>query len=231
MPEIFGAALMGGGTGKAFAAIGVTYPAGATCTCSLGSKTLTAPDTSGQALFIVPYAGEWVVTISQSGKQPISQTVNVTESIAYVITLTFDLILYDNGDIPGGILLQGTAWEPGRPNKGSFTLESDHIALQVNNSSICVAPDTAIDVTRYNTLYAKVYSSSSAKGRAYLCLRDSLGIGWNFSSGAADITMPIDKELSLDISEVSGAFYPSIVLYSAAAGVAYSLDVYKFYMK
>ena len=179
----------------------------------------------------MPTAGEWVVTISQSGQEPVSQTVNVSESKAYSVKISFEFVLYDNGYIPEDVQLQGTAWDPDRPSKGTFTLESDHIALRANNSSICVAPYAAVDVTKYNTLYAKVYSSSSAKGRAYLCLRDSLGLAWNFSSGATDITMPIDEELSLDISEVSGAFYPSIVLYSAAAGVAYSLDIYKFYMK
>lgn len=97
MPEIFGAALMGGGTGKAFAAIGVTYPAGATCTCSLGSKTLTAPDTSGQALFIVPTAGEWVVTITQDGQEPKSETVTVTESKAYMLDIFFAIELYKDG--------------------------------------------------------------------------------------------------------------------------------------
>lgn len=230
MSEIFGAALMGGGSGPAYAAISVTYPAGATCTCALGSKTFTAPDTSGQALFIVPTAGEWVVTISQSGKQPISQTVNVTESIAYVITLTFDLILYDNGDIPDGILWQGTAWEPDYSNKGSFTLDSDHITLQVAGNSICASPSEAIDVTLYNTLYANVNSDSSASNRAYLCLRESLGLGWGFPAATA-INLPVDGEVSVDISTISGMYYPSVVLWSVGAVLQYSLDVYKVYMK
>lgn len=99
MPEIFGAALMGGGSGPAYAAISVTYPAGATCTCALGSKTFTAPDNSGQALFIVPTAGEWVVSISQSGQQTKSVPVNVTENKAYSITLSFDLLIYQNGTL------------------------------------------------------------------------------------------------------------------------------------
>ena len=82
-----------GGSGPAFAAISVTYPAGATCTCALGSKTFTAPDTSGQALFIVPTAGEWVVSISQSGQQPVSKTVSITTAgQAVTITITFGLI-------------------------------------------------------------------------------------------------------------------------------------------
>lgn len=51
------------GGGSSFAAIiQVTYNAGATCTCSNGSKTLTAPDTSGSATFIVKSKGTWTIT-------------------------------------------------------------------------------------------------------------------------------------------------------------------------
>ena len=102
MPEILGAALMGGG-GKtdAFAAISVTYPEGATCTCSLDSEVLKAPDTSGSALFIVPTAGEWTVTISQSGEEPVSEIVNVNESKAYTVGLDFGLYYFNYGPIDG----------------------------------------------------------------------------------------------------------------------------------
>lgn len=51
------------GGGSSFAAIiQVTYNAGAICTCSNGSKTLTAPDTSGSATFIVKSKGTWTIT-------------------------------------------------------------------------------------------------------------------------------------------------------------------------
>ena len=93
MSEIFGAALMGGGSGPAFAAISVTYPAGATCICSLDGKTLTAPDTSGTALFIVPYAGEWIVTAVQ-GNDTATAILNIIEPKAYVVVLDF-LVPFD----------------------------------------------------------------------------------------------------------------------------------------
>lgn len=49
---------------SAFAAgIQVTYNVGARCTCSDGSTTLTAPDTSGKHTFIVPHDGTWTVTV------------------------------------------------------------------------------------------------------------------------------------------------------------------------
>ena len=89
MPEIFGAALMGGGSGPAFAAIGVIYPAGATCTCSYGGKTLTAKDTSGRALFLVPSAGQWLVKATNGG-QEVEDTVSITtQGQVASVTLAF----------------------------------------------------------------------------------------------------------------------------------------------
>lgn len=89
MPEIFGAALMGGGSGQAFAAIGAIYPAGATCTCSYGGKTITAKDTSGRALFLVPSAGQWLVKASNGG-QEVEDTVSITtQGQVASVTLAF----------------------------------------------------------------------------------------------------------------------------------------------
>lgn len=49
---------------SAFAAgIQVAYDVGARCTCSDGSTTLTAPNTSGKHTFIVPHEGTWTVTV------------------------------------------------------------------------------------------------------------------------------------------------------------------------
>lgn len=50
--------------GNAFAVISVTYPEGSVCTCANGNKVLKAKDTSGQALFLVPCAGVWVISIA-----------------------------------------------------------------------------------------------------------------------------------------------------------------------
>ena len=89
MPEIFGAALMGGGSGRAYAAIGAIYPAGATCTCSYGGKTIAAKDTSGRALFLVPSAGQWLVKATNGGRE-VEDTVSITTQGQVVsVTLAF----------------------------------------------------------------------------------------------------------------------------------------------
>lgn len=66
----------GAGTG-AFAAIAVTYPAGATVTVTDGKITYTAPNTNGAALFIIPYAATWTVTATD-GSQTANETVEIT---------------------------------------------------------------------------------------------------------------------------------------------------------
>lgn len=66
------------GGGPSFAAIiYVTYTAGATCTCSKGSETLTAPDTSGSATFIVKSKGTWTVTTTLNSRTE-SENVSIT---------------------------------------------------------------------------------------------------------------------------------------------------------
>ena len=82
-----------GGGGKLFAIIAVTYPAGSVCTCSNGTRTLKAKDTSGKALFNVPSVGTWTVT-AVNGDETASETIDVHESESYTVELGFGIIPY-----------------------------------------------------------------------------------------------------------------------------------------
>lgn len=204
MPEIFGAALMGGGSGPAFAAIGAIYPAGATCTCSLGSKTLTAPDTSGQALFIVPTAGEWVVTITRAGQEPKSETVSVTEGKAYVITLTFQLWLYNSGDecvdITGG-------WGAVRLK---VTRNEDSINIvptgQYTANAGLLYTNNKIDFTNIETLYVNGLNSSDID--AYFAV-EVAPTQTTVTGAVASANVPKRQTAtaSLDASGLTGEYY------------------------
>ena len=82
-----------------YACIGVTYPSGSTCTCTNGTKTLTAKDTTGTALFVIPSAGTWTVT-AVNGSQSASKSVNITtEGQVESVTLSFELVLFENGTL------------------------------------------------------------------------------------------------------------------------------------
>lgn len=63
--------------GGGYASIVVEYPAGSTCTCSNGTKTFTAKDTSGMAVFSIPSNGLWAVTATD-GSNTQSRTVTIS---------------------------------------------------------------------------------------------------------------------------------------------------------
>lgn len=76
--------MVGGGSGggsDTYAFIIVTYPAGSTCTASNGTKTLTAPDTSGSVVFDIPTPSStpesWTVTATD-GVNTATETVSIT---------------------------------------------------------------------------------------------------------------------------------------------------------
>ncbi len=94
--EVF---LMGRGlASKPYAVIGVTYPSGSTCTCTNGSKTLTAKDTTGKALFIIPSAGTWTVKAVKGSKSK-SKAVSITaEGQVKTVVLTYELYLFSGSE-------------------------------------------------------------------------------------------------------------------------------------
>lgn len=80
-----------------YAVIGVTYPSGSTVTCTNGSKTLTAKDTTGKAIFVIPSAGTWTVT-AVSGSKSTSKAVSITvEGQVETVELTYGLYIFKNG--------------------------------------------------------------------------------------------------------------------------------------
>ena len=82
-----------------YAIIGVTYPSGSVCTCSNGSVTLTAKDTTGKAIFVIPSAGTWTVK-AVKGSDSASKAVSITaEGQAATVTLVYwDGTIYDAGN-------------------------------------------------------------------------------------------------------------------------------------
>ena len=106
---------LGGGGSKVVASIVVTYPAGSTLTCTLGSKVLTAKDTSGKWVFGLPSMGNWVIK-AVSGSKSKSKTVSITaEGQVKNVTLMFEAILWEAGadqntSITGGFAANDTTY-------------------------------------------------------------------------------------------------------------------------
>ena len=85
------------GGGTPYAAIGVTYPSGSVCTCTNGTLTLTANDTTGKAIFVIPSAGTWTVKAVKGSKSK-SKAVSITaEGQVETVTLTYELYIFKSG--------------------------------------------------------------------------------------------------------------------------------------
>lgn len=80
------------------ATIDITYPAGSTCTCSDGTTTLSAPDTSGSWTCIVYNAGTWTLSCTD-GTDSTSEAVTITtDGQSVSVALSYFLWLYRDGD-------------------------------------------------------------------------------------------------------------------------------------
>ena len=140
------------GGGIPYAIIGVTYPAGSVCTCTNGTRTMTAKDTTGKALFVIPAAGTWTVK-AVKGSQSASKAVSITaEGQVATVQLAYDLILFDgtdNTDVTGGLKLQVG-------NYDSAVVSSAPISggkITFNKTGyVGVYPAKKADITNYSTL-------------------------------------------------------------------------------
>lgn len=150
------------------ATINVTYPAGSTCTCSDGTTTLTAPNTSGSWTCIVYNAGTWTVT-STSGKETDSKTVTITtDGQSISVELSYALFLF-KPNAPSDII--AGEWE--MPGNSTVTAEAELTVKSINNyngnRNISARTKGQVDLTEYSTLQAtcKASGGSNTKLEVY----------------------------------------------------------------
>ena len=134
------------GEAAPYAVIGVTYPSGATCTCTNGSKTLTAKDTTGKALFVIPSAGTWTVKAVKGSKSK-SQKVSITaEGQVKSVTLTYDLYIFKSGSgLTSGYSVEGggtvsknsISWS-GSSDSGGISMYIKPAVLLKDYTKLCV---------------------------------------------------------------------------------------------
>lgn len=177
------------------ATINITYPAGSTCTCSDGTTTLSAPDTSGTWACIVPNAGTWTVT-STSGTETDSKAVTITtDGQSTSVELSYALFLF-KPNAPSDII--AGEWE--MPANSAVTAEAELTVKSVNNFNggriISVRTKGQIDLTEYSTLQA----TCKASGGSYTKLEVYSG-----SSVVASTAIGTDlTTVTVDISALSG---------------------------
>lgn len=173
------------------ATIDITYPAGSTCTCSDGTTTLSAPDTSGTWACIVPNAGTWTVT-STSGAETDSKAVTITtDGQSTSVELSYALFLF-KPNAPSDII--AGEWE--MPANSAVTAEAELTVKSVNNynnnRSISARTKGQIDLTEYSTLQAtcKASGGSDTKLEVYSgsSVVASAAIGTNLTTVTVDIS-------------------------------------------
>lgn len=194
-----------GSGAKAFALIGVTYPAGSTCTCTGGAKTLKLKDTSGQGIFIIPYAATWTVTAT-NGTNTKSQTVEITaEGQSFSVTLSYELVLFADGVISPelGELIGQSSSGGAKIENGRLKLGGDSYAHDTVYFTGGINPNAI----GYTTLKILVYSSAIG-GTFGLSSSASTTIRWVASQEyAANLT---DEVVSCPIESVNTTCYLSL---------------------
>lgn len=177
------------------ATINITYPAGSTCTCSEGTTTLSAPDTSGTWACIVPNAGTWTVT-STSGTETDSKAVTITtDGQSTSVELSYALFLF-KPNAPSDII--AGEWE--MPVNSTVTAEAELTVKSVNNyngdRTISARTKGQIDLTEYSTIQATCKASGGRNTKLEV---------YSGSSTVASTAIGTDlTTVTVDISALSG---------------------------
>lgn len=205
------------------ATINITYPAGSTCTCSDGTTTLSAPDTSGTWACIVPNAGTWTAAATD-GVENTSESVSITtDGQIAAIELSYLLWLYKSGNTYNAVTGGWSVAEyssAGGSFDGVLTLNDDSMLLstEVFGGSVAYAnafTNNSIDLTGVNTLKFKItgigntaYSDKEGnthKFRFSLVVANERPTKQN-PTFAADMKILATGEYSVDVSAVTAGY-------------------------
>ena len=198
------------------ATINITYPAGSTCTCSDGSTTLAAPDTSGTWACVVPNAGTWTVSCTDGSKSKSADVSIAADGQRKSVTLTYSLVIFDgtnggdNTSVTGG-------WVRNPSTSGSTLNVSDTSVEFMSNSpgtSRRCSTVNAIDFTEYKTLY---FDGVNEGGKDYNFALSTQ----NTSSSGGDVATvkqprPDRGIVSIDLTGLSSRTALYVVIYSSS---------------
>ena len=217
------------------ATISITYPAQSTCVIKNSSGTQVASDTNTGTS-----AKAWTTTVDASGTYTItatatdgsgktkSTTVSITaEGQVETVTLTFEMILFDNG------IIGDVKWDASKVDDATYCTNSvsDVIWLSgivYDNGLIFVAPSatrgisSAIDLTNYNKVNVRVKQVLSNTGTAKIYVGTS-ALGDQIAT--ANIALTDGQISSLDISSVTESKYISIYVRPTDGTYGNKIDV------
>ena len=204
------------------AVIAVTYPEGSVCTCSNGTKTLKARDTSGKALFNVT-VGEWTVTVTD-GSSTVSKAVTIAAAGQVEnVSLSYKIYLYNKGDectdITGGWDAKnvGTYYSIGTFTKNTNSAKASIIEMQ----SIWACTNNKISLTDINNIHANILNvnnTESNKIATIIAINQELN---GNHTAFASLSNGQTGDVSIDVSNVTGDYY----LYFYVASELYSASI------
>ena len=208
--------------------IAVTYPEGSICTCSNGTKTLKARDTSGKALFNVT-VGEWTVSCTD-GTDTDSKTVSITaEGQGENVELAYKLYLYKNGNeytnITGGWKFKFDADGSSSMERASAITGTDRITLSTNAfSQGYLSTANLIDLSDINTIKfsvsdVNVLGMNGSLCQVVICPSDYRWIYTPANYAALRNLSTGDSGLyGIDVSNLTGSYYIALHIAASYAG-------------
>lgn len=205
------------------ATINITYPAGSTCTCSDGSTTITAPDTSGTWACIVPNTGTWTVSCTD-GIESTSETVEITvDGQVEQAVLVYEVYLY-NGESTGwkSCVTPMDGWQPGSMSfsDGAILLDNDHTAA-ANGAATTIAHDLSKHKSISVTIDSKSTGLDTPFSGVWVCVATTNDFAWNPGAEGNGTALPsgivasqiisTTGTVTLDISSFTGSYYVVIL--------------------
>jgi hypothetical protein len=152
------------------ALITTTWPEGSTCSCTDGTSTLYAPDTSGSYTFNVPNKGTWTVTAT-NGDKTASKSVSITaEGQTESVTLAYEYVLYEAGT-KYAELTDKSSTSATYGGKATLTWNADSATFYFGGSTSFTSQSAwtyspQIDLSAYKKLCCTLSSLSLSKSSA-----------------------------------------------------------------
>lgn len=217
-----------GGGGNTFAYIVVTYPEGSVCTCTDGTRTISAKGTTGSFVFNVPYAATWIIKIHDGIHSDQTKNVSITSQYQVEkVTLSYSLILYDSVTGWNTTYAAFETRSTKRTNaSGEFGKPSVSYSGANQTGIMTIAASTtdytgglfintlAIDVTQYSRLEILGTFSPGTAGYTYVYLHTKSNPSYTMDSVSSQFshinTSTPKTNVSLDISGDSGNRWLSI---------------------
>ena len=219
------------------ATVEVTYPAGSVCTCSDGTTTIAAPDTSGHYIFEIKYAGHWVISCVD-GDQSQSATVDIdNDGDSRSVSLTYNRLAILNENYPADITaktgdsvtFEAKIQSDGYPTNYAYQWYVNDVAISEANSSSYIR-DTSADSGIYS-VYCKVttVAGSITSRTAVLTVNKMPALNENYP---ADVNIIMNNSATFDVyitadgypSEYSYQWYINNEAVPEATGSSYTIS-------